>query len=86
MAAGGANWVGLYMKRSPESACPCVADEEVASRAGDETKSDGADESIIAGEGTKNCGVANDGVAAGNGSRRGKGLLTELILMLDGLT
>lgn len=81
MVAEGASCVGLYMNRSPESVAPCVA-----SGAGDETKSDGADESIIAGEGTKNCGVANDGVEAGNGSIRGMGLLTELILMLDGLT
>lgn len=57
--------------------------------AGDETKSTGADDgSIMAGDGTKNCcGAAdNDGVEAGNGSSNGEGLLTALILMLDGLT
>ena len=41
----------------------------------------------MAGDGTKNCGVVvEEGVAEGNGSNSGKGLLTELILMLDGLT
>jgi hypothetical protein len=80
----------LYKKRSPavpESTCPWVVS---GCWAGEETKSTGADDgSIIAGDGTKNCGVPavdNDGVTAGNASSSGKGLLTELILMLDGLT
>jgi hypothetical protein len=67
-----------------------VVDKVSGCWAGEETKSTGADDvSIIAGDGTKNCGVPvadNDDIAAGNGSNRGKGLLTELILMLDGLT
>lgn len=58
----------------------------LGSTEGDDTKSDGADESITDGDGTKNCGTADNGVAVGNGSSNGIGLLAELILMLDGLT
>lgn len=85
LGLGGTNWVGLYMNRSSLAASgACALDE--ASGVGDETKSDGADPSIGAGEGTKNCGTDGNGVAAGYGSSKGKGLLTEVICTLDGLT
>lgn len=93
VAGGGANWVGLYTKRSPGSCCDTEDEESWGGAAGDETKSVGADGSTGAGDGTKNCGVEEGPVAAGvvagnSGSSNtgGRGLLTELILMLDGLT
>lgn len=86
VTVGGANWVGLYINRSPES--PPLAAAAAASGAGDETKSVGADASAGIGDGTKNEGVAIvDGVvAAGNVFSIGNGLLDELIGILDGFT
>lgn len=56
---------------------------------GEETKSLGAEGSIGAGDGMKNCGVEGiaavaTGVVANSGA--GRGLFVELILMLPGLT